>query len=182
MPRPLLASAIKKFQAAGRGLRATSTPTATPTRPPAPRATPSSTAARAMRTPAATPSRPASGSSTLSQLSKAFTPKFVLPEVSLQVRAREGIKATQAAVQTISQARGVSFQEAGAILRTTGAQIQQAKRMRRAILRANPGLSEKEQIRALRGAGLSSLARRSAGKVFVPREIAGFVVLSARKG
>lgn len=171
MPRPLLSSAIKKFQEAGKRLKATATPSR-----PAPTRTPSPTAARATRPPTSTPSRPAA-SPTLSQLSAAFTPKFVLPEASLAERAKQGISATAKAAQTIAQERGISFQEAAVVLRDVDVQIKRAKGLRKRLLKASPGLSEKEQIRFLRGGGLSSLARRAAGDAFVSREIAGFVVL-----
>lgn len=176
MPRPLLSSAIKKFQEAGRKFRPAATPTATPTRPPTPTRSPGPTASRAARTPGATPSRPAPAP-TLAQLSAAFTPKFVLPEASLKERAKQGISATAKAAQTIASERGISFQEAAGVLRDVGGQIKKAKTLRKQILKARPGLSEGEQIRFLRGGGLSSLARRGAGDAFVSREVAGFVVL-----
>lgn len=177
MPRPRLSTAIKKFKAAGQrlGPSSTPTPTATPTRPRASTSSQSPTPARATRTPTATPSRPPSRASNLGRLSKAFAPKFVLPADLRAKHTRQAITATAAAAQSIASAKGVSFEEAGAILRTVGVQIKKAQKMRTQILRADPSLSQGQQIKILRGGG--GLARLSGSSRFVSREIAGFVVL-----
>lgn len=175
--RRLLARRTSMLAARGRGR---GTPTTTPTRPPPPTRTPGPTAGRATAPSRATPSRPESAASSLSRLAEAFSPEFVLPEDLRGQRTKAAITKTAQAAQAISRKRGVSFQEAASILRTVGAQIKKAKKLRTQLLKKSPGLSEKEQIRFLRGGGLSAGTRRSVG-AFVPREIAGFVVLSDRK-
>jgi hypothetical protein len=173
--RRLLSRRDSMLASRGRG-----TPTTTPTRPASPTRTPGPSVSGAAA-PRSTPSSPASGQApSLGALAEAFSPKFVLPKELRGERIRTSIRETQQAVQAVATEKGVSFQEAGALLRETGKQVRQAKDLRRQILRAQPGLSEREQIRFLSGRGLSSLARRSAG-IFVPREIATFTVLSARR-
>lgn len=179
MARERLSDEVRRLLAVGGPARtARGTPTTTPTRPPPPTRTPGPAVGRATA-PSATPSRPAAAPS-LRALAMAFSPKFVLPKDLRGQRTRASITSTARAAQTIASERGISFQEAAGVLRTAGAQIKRAKKLRTQLLKASPGLSEKEQIRFLRGGGLSEGTRRSTG-VFVPREIAGFVVLSERK-
>ncbi len=177
--RRLLSRRDSMLASRGRG-----TPTTTPTRPAPPTHTPGPSASGGAAS-QATPSRSASGQApTLGALAKAFSPKFALPKELRGQRIQTSIRETQQAVQAVATEKGVSFQEAGALLRTTGKQVQRAKTLRKQILRARPDLSEKEQISLLSGripgckGGPPSFARTGA---FVPREIATFTVLGARK-
>ncbi len=158
----------------------------TPTTTPSPARTPGPSASGAAA-PHTTPSRPASGQApTLGALAKAFSPKFAFPKELRGQRIQTSIRETQQAVQAVATEKGVSFQEAGALLRTTGRQVQRAKTLRRQLLQARPDLSEKEQISLLSGripgfkGGAPSFART--GGAFVPREIATITVLGARRG
>ena len=179
--RRLLSRRDSMLASRGRG-----TPTTTPTRPASPTRTPGPSPSGAAA-PRATPSRPSAAQApSLGALAEAFSPKFVLPKELRGERIRTSIRETQQAVQAVATEKGVSFQEAGALLRTTGKQVRRAKDLRRQILRARPNLSEKEQISLLIGripgfkGGAPSFTIKAG--VFVPREIATFTVLSARRG